>query len=178
MPNTKKKTNDVKAVVLLDACMECLDRCRSGCDDDVNIKCIHRFNGKVRVIACNGFASFMRLSDSQVVLYFLWPLMRSEFSKILSRDCRYFIVTRDKTFKHQVQKEWERKKNGKTVPVMFFGDNEIKVWFKNRKGKTKDAELKEIIIEIVTVQGTQVAGGCHEEPAMVIDYVNKLVFGK
>lgn len=178
MSKPNKKAHEIKAVILLDACMSSLDRCRSGCEDDINIQCIHRFKGKVKVIACNGFGSFMRLSDSQVVLYLLWSLMKQEFFKSLSRDCRFFIVTRDKMFHHQVQREWDRKRNGKTVPVMFFNDNEIKVWFKNRKSKAKakGSELREVVIEIITIHDNRAPGSSEEEVGAIINQINELVF--
>lgn len=176
MSKSGRGANETKAVVLLDSCMSCLESCRTGCVNDINIKCSHRFKGKVKVIACNGFASFMRLSDSQIVLYLLWPLMRRDFFKTLAKDCRFFIITRDKGFGHQVQKEWDRKKNGKTVPVMFFDNNEIKIWFKGKKDRAKTAELREITVEIITIQGNRTPISRQEEASDIIDQINQLVF--
>ena len=177
MPRSNGKSGDTKAVILLDACMSTLDRCRPGCEDDINILCKHRFKGNVRVIACNGFASFMRLTDSQIVLYFLWPLMTSGAYRSLSDDCRYMIITKDKHFYRQAQREWMGKMTKMTVPLVGFEGNEIMVAFKNRKRRRrKNNEFRKIVIEIVTVQCSRNPKSSDEEISGVIDYVNRTVF--
>jgi hypothetical protein len=87
------------------------------------------------------------------------------------------IITKDKRFFRQAQKEWMGKMTKMTVPLIGFEGNEIKVVFKNRKRRQRrNKELREIAIEVVTFQSSRNPNSSDEEISSVIDYVNRTVF--
>jgi len=175
--STHKKKWD--AVVLVDACMTTsMDPCTDNCQLDVKVNCIHRFNKHVHVVSCNGFASFMRFTDSQTVLYFLWQLLKGDFN-LDDEDCRYFIITQDKGFFRQTFKEWTRQKNQKTMPVMIFDDKtkEIKIWFDAEKtnGGVKRSRPHQVIFEIINVDFDARSTDDIARQKIIVDEINALI---
>ena len=170
------------AVVLIDACMTTsMEPCTDNCQHDVKINCMHRFNQRVHVVSCNGFASFMRFTDSQTVLYFLWQLLQGGFD-LDDEDCRYFIVTQDKGFFKQVFKEWSRQKNQKTMPVMIFDDKtrEIKIWVDAEKtnGGVKRSRPHQVIFEIINVDFDARSTDDTARQAIIVNEINALISPK
>lgn len=119
-----KEEKPIEAVILLDACMPKMERCRSGCADNLKILCLHRFCRNVHVRHGKGFVSFMRFYDFQIILYFLYPLISGKIKNI-SPNCRFVIVTKDVPFLKSAEKEWTNRKRSRAHPRLEFdlGEN-------------------------------------------------------
>lgn len=154
-----KKTEEkpIEAVILLDACMPKMERCRSGCTDNPKILCLHRFCRNAHVRHGKGFVSFMRFYDFQIILYLIYPLISGKIKNI-SPNCRFVIVTKDGHFLKSAEKEWAGRKRSRAYPNFEFDPLEDKKYVITRV-KVRNGPItisREIVVwaeSINTVKG-------------------------
>jgi hypothetical protein len=167
----------IDACVLFDACITQPERCRANCVENKHINCKHRFRHKIYLVSCNGYIGFVRFSDLQVVLHLIYFITRNKIHRILSKNCRFIIVTRDKKFFESVRAEWDRKKKPRTEPQLEFDQDhkEIKVTTSIPTSKKGENITMEAIIEIVTINGGDHGQKAEEELPIAIKTINEML---
>ncbi len=121
-----------ECAVYLDANIGSFKPCRNGCAVDDAYACIHRFGPRIYVVPHQLRASFLRLSDLQVVLDFLFVILeRWEHGTRGVWDRRYVILTNDRHFLRQAERSWRRERNMRDLPLRFEAD---RVVYKDREG--------------------------------------------
>lgn len=168
-----KKTEEkpIEAVILLDACMPKMERCRSGCVDNPKILCLHRFCRNANVRHGKGFVSFMRFYDFQIILYFLYPLISGKIKNI-SPNCRFVIVTKDIPFLKSAEKEWTDRKRSRAHPRLEFDPSENKKYViaKIRVRNGTSFVSRDVVIWIESVSTRK---GRDNIRSLVIDQLNR-----
>ncbi len=112
-----------ECAVYLDANIGPFKPCRNGCATDGDYCCIHRFGERIYVVPHQLRASFLRLSDLQVVLDFLFVILerwKHGTKGVWGR--RYVILTNDRHFLHQAERSWRRERNMRDLPLRFEAD--------------------------------------------------------
>ena len=118
-------------LLLFDACMPHMERCHidQSCKNNPRIFCVHRLGFDAEVIYANiPYIGFLRFSDLQILLHFLYQI--SDFREYgrLAPKCTFHIVTKDLKFKNSVRAEWEDRKRSERIKLQFQ-DNNINVQF-------------------------------------------------
>lgn len=109
--------------VYLDATISSVKPCRSGCIRDASHRCVHRFGPDIYVIAHQPRISFVRHSDMQVVLEFLFVILnrwRNGATGVWKR--RYVILTDDRRFMQSVEHSFRHERNMRSLLLTFGAD--------------------------------------------------------
>jgi len=87
------------------------------------VLCVHRFKDKVGVENFDP-QRFPGWSDLQVLIHFLGHILINIAKGVADPGkCVFMILTKDRNFIDDVKQEWEIKKVGKYLPLVFSGDN-------------------------------------------------------
>lgn len=115
-------------VVFFDANMPTVRACKRGCSSRSNYPCRHRFGDRIWVLADPARLSFVRLTDLQVILDFLfiihrrWPDHRGKK--------KFVIVTHDENFIVDARAQHAACKNMQRLPLVWGPG-----WVEYRDGK-------------------------------------------
>jgi hypothetical protein len=115
-----------ECAVYLDANFEPFRPCRNGCVMDDAYNCIHRFSSRIYVVPHQSRASFLRLSDIQVVLDFLFVILerwKHGTKGVWGR--RYIILTNDRHFLNHAERAWRKERNKRKLPLRFEVDRVV-----------------------------------------------------
>ena len=111
--------SDVDLFLCFDANLAKLERCKSNCETDERILCIHRFGPIVQVLSINS-GKFRGWSDPRVLTYFLAQIMAGIAEKIFDpRRCVFMILTKDRNFIEDVRR------GAATIPNLTFSADSI-----------------------------------------------------
>ena len=84
--------------------------------------CIHRFDHRVQVVNYDP-QRFPKWSDLQIVTHFFGHILKCIAKGIVApNDCVFIILTKDRNFIEDVREEWEKKKVGARLPLIFSGN--------------------------------------------------------
>lgn len=106
-----------------DANLPTLDHCKIKCDDDESVLCIHRFNDRVGVESFDP-QRFPGWSDLQVLTHFMGHILMNIAKGVADpNSCVFIILTKDRNFIDDVREEYESKKAGTYLPLIFSGNS-------------------------------------------------------
>ena len=115
-----------ESAVYLDANISPFKPCRHGCISDRTYDCIHRFSPRVYVVPHQSRAAFLRLSDLQVILDFLFVILeRWEHGAKGVWGRRYVILTNDRHFLSHAEAAWRKERNKRQLPLKFEADQVV-----------------------------------------------------
>ena len=96
--------SDVDLFLCFDANLAKLERCKSSCETNENILCVHRFEPRVQILGISS-SRFRGWSDPRVLTYFLAQIMTGIAEKIIDpRQCVFMILTKDRNFIDDVRR--------------------------------------------------------------------------
>ena len=103
---------------------KCLDD--GSCLNSSDILCRHRLHPDTEVLYLDDLscASFLRLYDFQVILYFIYLVAFKKIKTPLSQNCVFTIVTHDKRFLRSAKSEWVRRKK-KSQRILRFDSKNV-----------------------------------------------------
>jgi len=113
----------LEAILCFDANLPSLDHCKVNCGDNKKVLCIHRFNNRVGVENFDP-QRFPGWSDLQVFTHFLGQILMNIAKGIVDpKSCVFIILTKDRNFIDDVREEYEARKVGMCLSLIFSGNS-------------------------------------------------------
>lgn len=154
----------VDAVLFFDACMPKISRCRDDCQNNKKIFCRHRFNFKTKIFHTNDYMDFTRFYDFQVILHCFYLIRNNKSCLRLAEKGRFFLITKDRTFLRDAEKEWKDRIKAKTQPKLSFNP--------------KSVSCGQYVIKIIEVDCKNFGTDKHDDVECVVEEVNKQIRGE
>lgn len=147
-------TKRIKKFLFLDACMPSLEDCREdkSCKDNDGVLCVHRFKNDTEIVHTDLYIDFLRYYDFQIILHFLYLIVKYKLKGKLARRCEFYIITKDFKFeKHaksgflkSAQSEWERRRKNQSIKFKFDSSQVTAVFDLRGRQRTITIDIIEI----------------------------------
>lgn len=154
----------VDMVVFFDANMPNMHKCSANCKPKKTQFCRHRFNFNAKVMYASEYIDFLRFYDFQIVLHCLYLIRKNVYYRNLAENGRFIIITKDRNFLRDAEKEWVKKLKPKTKPKLEFSRNFVA------------CGLWKIMIKVINCKNYGTNGD--HDLFCVIDELNKLWAGQ
>lgn len=110
--------------LFFDECAKLPRTCIKDCEENGKFPCGHRLHFPAQILGVDDYIRCMHFSDRQIILHCFHLIKSNDVMKIAAESGRFFIVTKDKNFLKDAQKNNKpSKRNHKTFPALGFGFN-------------------------------------------------------